>query len=188
MATPIPQAFLLVDGYNIIGNWNSLKQTRDRHGLEPARRELVEMLINYTAHKGYEAEVVFDAQYRKTPSIKEQFTPNLAVCYTAFAETADTYIEKICAGFSRKTNPAPSRIIVATSDRAQRLTVVGYGAEWLSAQRLGSEVDLTIRHLNKPQQSRQQPQSRFLASSLDAQVRQRLAQLRLGIVPPSPET
>ena len=68
------------------------------------------------------------------------------------------------------------------------LTVVGYGAEWLSAQRLGSEVDLTIRHLNKPQQSRQQPQSRFLASSLDAQVRQRLAQLRLGIVPPSPET
>lgn len=188
MATHPPQAFLLVDGYNIIGNWTSLKQTRDRHGLEPARRELVEMLINYTAHKGYEAEVVFDAQYCKTPSIKEKFTPNLAVCYTAFAETADTYIEKLCAGFSRKANPAPSRIIVATSDRAQRLTVVGYGAEWLSAQRLGNEVDSTIRHLTKRQQTPQPMSGRFLASSLDSRVRQRLSQLRLGIVPQSPET
>ncbi|MFM7437876.1 MAG: NYN domain-containing protein, partial [Snowella sp.] len=106
----------------------------------------------------------------------------------AFAETADTYIEKFCAGFSRKTNPAPSRVIVATSDRAQRLTVVGYGAEWLSAQRLGSEVDLTIRHLTKRQQSQKPMSGRFLASSLDSQVRQRLSQLRLGIVPQSPET
>jgi predicted RNA-binding protein with PIN domain len=184
MATPPPQAFLLVDGYNIIGHWPCLKQTRDRHGLEPARRELVETLINYTAHNGYKAEVVFDAQYRKTPSIKEQFTPTLAVCYTAFAETADTYIEKICAGFSRKTNPTPSRIIVATSDRAQQLTVVGYGAEWFSAQHFSSEVDTTIRHISKRKRPQQPTQGRFLANSLDAQVRQRLAELRLGIVTP----
>jgi predicted RNA-binding protein with PIN domain len=184
MATPPPQAFLLVDGYNIIGHWPSLKQTRDRHGLEPARRELVETLINYTAHKGYKAEVVFDAQYRKTPSIKEQFTPALTVCYTAFAETADTYIEKFCAGFYHQKLAAPPRVIVATSDRAQQLTVVGYGAEWLSAQRFSSEVDTAIRHISKGKRPQQRNQGRFLANSLDAQVRQRLAELRLGIVTP----
>lgn len=184
MATPPTQAFLLVDGYNIIGNWASLKQTWDRYGLEPARRELVETLINYTAHKGYKTEIVFDAQYCKTPSIKEKFTPSLAVCYTAFAETADTYIEKICADFYRQKLPATPRIIVATSDRAQQLTVMGYGAEWLSAQHFSREVDTAIRQISRRKRPQKRSQGRFLANSLDATVRQRLAELRLGIVPP----
>ena len=47
---------LLVDGYNIIGSWSTLKATRDRHGLEQARHELVETLINYTVHKGYKTQ------------------------------------------------------------------------------------------------------------------------------------
>ena len=48
MNTPTHSALLLVDGYNIIGSWTSLKLTRDRDGLETARQELVERLLNYT--------------------------------------------------------------------------------------------------------------------------------------------
>jgi uncharacterized protein len=33
-------SLLLVDGYNIIGAWSSLKKIRDRDGLEAARQEL----------------------------------------------------------------------------------------------------------------------------------------------------
>jgi uncharacterized protein len=177
----IPQALLLVDGYNIIGAWSYLKQTRDRDGLESARRELVEVLINYTAHAGYTTQVVFDSHYQKTPGIQENYTSSLSVYYTAFAQTADTYIEKICASFKHRENLSTNRIIVATSDRAQRLTAVGYGAEWMSAQRLASEVDLSARQITKKHRPKKQAQGRFLFNSLDPQAQQRLAQWRRGI-------
>lgn len=90
----ISQALLLVDGYNIIGAWSYLKETRDRDGLESARRELVEVLINYTAHAGYTTQVVFDSHFQKTPGVQESHTSSLSVYFTAFAQTADTYIEK----------------------------------------------------------------------------------------------
>jgi hypothetical protein len=178
---PLPsQALLLVDGYNVIGAWSELKKTRDRHGLESARQELVEVLINYTAIKGYETQVVFDAHYQRTPSYSESHTPDLSVYYTAFAETADTYIEKFCASFRYKERRHP-RLIVATSDRAQRLTVVGYGAEWLSAQRLAGEVDLAVHQIQRKKRPEKKAQSRFLFNSLDPQAQQRLQQWRQGI-------
>ena len=61
MARSEPQAFLLVDGYNVIGAWSELKQARDCEGLETARWQLVETLTNYSAFQGYATEVVFDA-------------------------------------------------------------------------------------------------------------------------------
>ena len=178
-----PQAALLVDGYNIIGAWNYLKQTRDAAGLETARWQLIEALINYTAFKGLVTQIVFDAQYQQTPGNQEVKTDNLSVYYTTFGETADTYIERTCASYFRqyvhKTNS--SRLIVATSDRAQRLTVVGYGAEWMSAQQLRCEVESAYQRARRQQKPRKQSSSRFLANSLDAKARDSLAQMRWGI-------
>jgi predicted RNA-binding protein with PIN domain len=178
MAVSPSQPLLLVDGYNIIGAWSSLTKTRDYHGLASARRELVEVLINYTAHQGFETRIVFDAQYQKTPSCQESFTSNLSVYYTAWAQTADTYIEKICASFYRRDSVSSSRLIVATSDRAQRLTVVGYGAEWMSAQRLATEVESAVHQMKEKHRTKKQAQSRFLFNSLDAKVQERLTQWR----------
>lgn len=175
------QALLLVDGYNIIGAWSSLKKTRDRYGLELARQELVEALISYTTHQGFETQVVFDAQYQKTPSFQENYTPTLSVHYTAFAQTADTYIERFCASFRHQYALVPSRLIVATSDHAQKLTILGYGAEWMSAQRLASEVESSERQVKNKHRTKKQSQGRFLFNSLDAKVQQRLAQWRKGL-------
>lgn len=180
MSSKSSQVLLLVDGYNVIGAWSELKKTRDRHGLESARQELIEVLINYTAIKGYETQVVFDAHYQKTPSYSESHTPDVSAYYTAFAETADTYIEKFCASFRYREHRYP-RLIVATSDRAQRLTVVGYGAEWLSAQRLAGEVDLAASQIKHKKRPEKKSQSRFLFNSLDPQAQQRLQQWRQGI-------
>ena len=150
MSRSLPQAVLLVDGYNIIGTWSCLKKTRDDTGLEAARWQLAEALLNYSAFQGFVTQIVFDAQYQNTGSNQEIITQNLSVYYTDFGQTADTYIEKSCASFRpylrgvlpQQASPGkssyqsrPSRLIVATSDRVQQLMVLGYGAEWMSAQK-----------------------------------------------------
>jgi len=172
-----PKVMLLVDGYNIIGSWSGLKQTRDRYGLEFARQELIEALINYSAFQGYSTDVVFDSQYRQTPNQIEKFSALVSAHYTAFNQTADTYIEKLCAQFHRQINSP--RIIVATSDRVQQLTVVGYGAEWISAPRLEGEVYLTTKS-KRNQRPQKKSQGRFLFNTLDAKTQQRLVQMRTG--------
>lgn len=178
------QAILLVDGYNIVGDWSDLKKSRDRHGLEAARHELVECLINYSAAVAYRTKVVFDAHYQDTPRSTEMHTSALSVHYTAFAETADTYIEKFCATFSRKKYQQEStRLIVATSDRAQQLTVVGYGAEWLSAPMLAREVEQTAQKTKSKtkKQTKKLPSGRFLFNTLDPVAQKRLRQMQRGI-------
>jgi len=181
MASLKNQAFLLVDGYNIIGAWPILKKSRDHYGLEAARHKLVECLINYSAHNGLKTEVVFDAHYQRTPAYQETYTDNVSVYYTDFGQTADTYIEKLCASFYRQQVSAPMRLIVATSDNAHRLTVMGYGAEWLSAQRLEAEVDFSSVRLRNRQKAPIKSQSRFLYNSIDPKAREVLSQWRHGI-------
>ncbi len=174
------QALLLVDGYNVVGAWPELRRERDRHGLAAARRQLVETLTGYSAFQGYATQVVFDSQYRDTSSSQEIITPNLAVHYTDFGQTADTFIEKACADFRFDMRKFNQRLIVATSDRAQQLTVVGYGAEWMSAERLAADVSIITQRVQRQQKSVKKSSGRFLANSLDPDAQQRLAQLRFG--------
>jgi predicted RNA-binding protein with PIN domain len=175
-----PQALLLVDGYNVIGRWADLRQVCDRDGLEPARRQLIEALAGYSTFQGFDTHIVFDSQYRDSGSSREVITPNLSVCYTDFGQTADSYIEKSCADFRYDLRKFQQRLIVATSDRAQQLTVVGYGAEWLSAERLGAEVEAITRRVERQQKPSKKPSSRFLAHALDPAAQQRLMKLRFG--------
>ncbi len=182
MSSTSHKAILLVDGYNIIGAWSCLKKTRDTAGLEAARIELVETLTGYSAFEGYHTEVVFDAHYQNTPSNKQVINHHMSVYYTDFGQTADTYIEKLCASLrDRVAQALISRVVVATSDRAQQLMVQGYGAQWLSAQQLCHEVQSNICRIRKKYKSQKRPSSRFLASSIDAKARQRLAELRMGL-------
>ena len=182
MPRSLPQAVLLVDGYNMIGAWPCLKKTRDGNGLEAARWQLVEALLNYSAFQGFETQIVFDAQYQNTCSNQEIITQNLSVYYTDFGQTADTYIEKCCACFRPYLHKSHlSRLIVATSDRVQQLMVLGYGAEWMSAEKLRYEVDYTAIRARRQHKPGKQSSSRFLANSLDAKARQRLAEMRRGL-------
>ncbi|MDJ0510640.1 MAG: NYN domain-containing protein [Crocosphaera sp.] len=166
---------LLVDGYNIIGSWSPLKSTRDHHGLEQARHELVETLINYTAHKGYKTRVVFDSQYQKTPSSIEHHSTHLSICFTAWTQTADTYIEKVCASFFRRQETDHNRIIVATSDRDQYLTAMGYGAEWMSVDVLAKDIESARSQVKRKQSHHKRSRGRLLFNCLDAQSQEKLA-------------
>jgi uncharacterized protein len=192
------QAVLLVDGYNVIGAWTELhasdKQTKgqrqkngnplqsgSREDLEAARSKLVEELINYSAYEDYETKVVFDAYSRDAPAYCEIITPNLSIHYTDFLETADTFIEKFCAAFRHDLQYSASRLIVATSDRAQQLTAIGFGAEWISSLQLISEVDFSAKRSKRRHRPQKQSSSRFLFNSLDSKAQARLSALRHGL-------
>jgi uncharacterized protein len=181
MSSPPYEAFLLVDGYNIIGSWSELKENRDRFGLEAARKVLIESLINYSPMVSYYTQIVFDAHYQKTPSYLEEYTPLVSAYYTAFAETADTYIEKFCATSRHQRQLNQSlRLIVATNDRTQRNVVTGYDAECISAQRLAGELEITARRMRNKKRPAKKSSGRFLFHALDPIAQQRLRQLRQG--------
>ena len=180
MASSTYQAILLVDGYNIIGYSPYLKKIKKKYGLELARDYLIESLINYTGYKAIEGKVVFDAHYQKTPSNEEQHGDRPSSYYTAYAETADTYIEKFCASFYHERDDRKTRLIVATSDQAQRHTVVGYGAEWMSAQGLVAEIDNTNNRQRKNLNNRSQSRGRFLFNSLDSKTQKALQKMRFN--------
>jgi uncharacterized protein len=186
------QAVLLVDGYNVVGAWTDLHersnninplQSGSREELEAAREKLVEALINYSAFEDYDTKVVFDAYSRDAPAYCEIVTPNLSIHYTDFLETADTYIEKFCAAFRHDLQYSASRLIVATSDRAQQLTVIGFGAEWISALQLISDVDFSAKRSKRRHRPQNQSSGRFLFNSLDPKAQAKLSALRHGITP-----
>jgi hypothetical protein len=70
---------------------------------------------------------------------------------------------------------------VATSDRAQQLTVMGYGAEWMSAKQLELDIDRMARSVRRNQRTPKRSQGRFLVRSLDPDAQERLDKLRFGI-------
>ncbi|MEO0409874.1 MAG: NYN domain-containing protein, partial [Cyanobacteria bacterium P01_A01_bin.135] len=93
--------------------------------------------------------------------------------------TADTYIEKQCADFRYDVRRFECRLIVATSDRTQRRMVVGYGAEWMSAQRLLS--DMSAQHQQVRQRKQPKKSTGRLSGALDPVALQRLSQMRYGL-------
>lgn len=174
-------ARLLVDGYNIIGAWSLLQQAVQQEGFEAARQTLIETLVNYSSYRGYETQIVFDAYARDLPGEQEQITQHLSVQFTDFGQTADSYIEKVCATFLRQASARRKRLLVATSDRAQQQTVTGYGAEWMSALQLETDVRFASAGVRQRQRSRKRSGSHYLMNSLDQGVKDKLTQLRFGL-------
>ncbi|MFM7885188.1 MAG: NYN domain-containing protein [Pseudanabaena sp.] len=169
---------MLVDGYNIIGLWRPLQEIRDLRGFDVARSHLTETMVNFSAYHGYKTTLVFDAYVQATPAKIERVTKNLKLYFTEHNETADTYIERQCGQYRRDPLRHLKRIIVVTSDRAQQLTAVGFGAEWLSAMALAQEVEATLRSV----QSRQRPQkaniNNLLGNRIDRDTKDKLAKWR----------
>ncbi len=180
MKRVLSQAILLVDGYNIVGAWQTLKNVRDQLGLEESRRQLVEIMTGFAAYNAYEVQVVFDAHYQDTPGSREIITHLCSVYYTNHGQSADSYIEKTCADFRRDIRKFQQRIIVATDDRALQLTAIGFGAEWRSSDHLNSEVEISYSSVRNSQSSKGKSTGRFLMNGLDPEAQAKLDRLRFG--------
>ena len=57
------QQLLIVDAYNMIGNWPELNHLKQTDRLPQARDELISMLTEYKKITGLNISLVFDAMY-----------------------------------------------------------------------------------------------------------------------------
>ncbi|NIK12915.1 NYN domain-containing protein [Alkalibacillus almallahensis] len=126
---------LVVDGYNIIGDWDELKSLSERD-LEQARSRLIEMLAEYQAYTGHRVIVVFDAYYVRGV---ERFynTLQVEVIFTREKETADDKIERLV----KELMNVKTKVYVATSDYAEQWTIFARGALRKSARELAIEIN-----------------------------------------------
>ena len=127
---------LIVDGYNVVHAWPSLKRLVATASLEAARVELIERLSVYGMVSGEEVTVVFDAHHSKAMSNSEETVDGVRVVFTRRGHSADHSIERL----AYRASQAGDIITVATSDRFQRDLVRGMGGAVISALELERRV------------------------------------------------
>jgi predicted RNA-binding protein with PIN domain len=141
---------IIVDGYNVIYAWESLKNTAAIN-LEDARRTLMDMLSNYVAFTKKEVVLVFDA-YRVKDGRGSDFSQGgLRVVFTKQDETADAYIEKMMhdlgPDYSIRTVTGDRLVqFAALHSGVLRMTPKEFEAE---VTRVGAEINDFLRKLEE---------------------------------------
>ena len=128
---------LLVDGYNMIGDWPELQVLKDKD-LDQARQILIEKMAEYKAYRGYRVIVVFDA-YEVKGLGSEDNKYDVEIIYTKEKETADQCIERLV----KQLKNIRTKVYVATSDYTEQRTIFQQGAYRKSAR----ELELEIKHI-----------------------------------------
>lgn len=121
--TAEPKPILIVDGYNIIGAWDELKDLKEA-AMGSARDQLIATLSAYLPWCWRRIIVVFDGQ-----SFAWDYVEGVEVVFTESSESADTMVEKLAAGLA-----ATCSVEVATSDIAEYRAASNLGARVLSAK------------------------------------------------------
>ncbi|SHG12712.1 NYN domain-containing protein [Ornithinibacillus halophilus] len=134
---------LIVDGYNIIGDWEELKYLKEKD-IGQARDRLIEMMAEYQSFSGQRVIIVFDAYYvRGIESKLKQY--KVEIIYTREKETADECIERLV----KKVKNIKTQVYVATSDYAEQRTIFGQGALRKSARELLIELENAKREIKE---------------------------------------
>jgi predicted RNA-binding protein with PIN domain len=123
---------LIVDGYNVIHAWPSLKKILSEASLEAARDKLVDRLSVLGMVTGSDVTVVFDAHHSTARANSQELIEGVHVLFTRKGHSADHAIERI----AYEASQAADVITVATSDRFQRDLVRGMGGAVISALEL----------------------------------------------------
>lgn len=125
---------VIVDGYNVVHAWPSLKRLMSEASLEAARDSLVQRLSVLGYITGADVTVVFDSHQAAANS--RETVEGVHVMFTRRGHSADHAIERIAYDASQ----AGDVITVATSDRFQRDMVRGMGGAVISALELERRV------------------------------------------------
>ena len=127
---------LIVDGYNVIHAWPSLKRLVADASLEAARDELIRRLSVLGIVSGESVTVVFDAHHSAAMANSQETVDGVQVIFTRKGHSADHAIERIAYQMSGSGD----NLTVATSDRFQRDLVRGVGGAVISALELERQV------------------------------------------------
>ncbi len=126
--------YLLVDGYNVIFAWDSLKALA-KDNVDGARNTLINILCNYQGYKKCEVILVFDAYKVKGNTGDVEKIDNINVVYTKEVETADMYIEKVSHKLAKN-----NKVRVVTSDALEQLIILEGGALRVSSKEFFYEI------------------------------------------------
>ncbi len=143
---PLPpprQKWLLVDGYNILFAWDSLKE-QAKTDLDAARRQLCNALRSYAGFTGTQVTVVFDGYRVKGNPGEKALEGNIRVVYTGEGETADRYLEELAARIGKN-----DAVWVASSDSLIQLSSFRSGVLRISARELEQEVARARKEMDK---------------------------------------
>ncbi len=146
-----PQKKLLIlDGYNLIYSWDSLKELAD-FSLEKARETLMDILSNYVAYTKTELVLVFDAYLVKDGTGSDYTHDGYRVVFTKQDETADAFIEKMMHELGPNYN-----VTVVTGDRLLQFSAVHSGILRMTAEefrddltRVGNQINDFLRKLSE---------------------------------------
>ena len=125
---------MIIDGYNVIYSWESLKKISD-FSLEKARETLMDILSNYVAFTKIEVVLVFDAYLVKDGMGSDTKRGGYRVVYTKEDQTADTFIEIMMNELGPNYN-----IRVVTGDRLLRNSAVVSGILRMTAKEFEKEI------------------------------------------------
>jgi predicted RNA-binding protein with PIN domain len=132
---PVPQKRLtIVDGYNVIFSWESLKSYA-KTNLDDARKSLMDTMSNYVAFTKTELVLIFDAYLVKDGRGSDFETDGYRVIFTKEDITADAYIEKMM----HDLGPDYS-VRVVTGDRMVQNAAVCSGILRMTPAEFESEV------------------------------------------------
>ena len=136
---------LIVEGYNIVHAWPSLKRLLTSASLEAAREKLVERLSVLGMISGEEVTVVFDAHHSSAMSNSEETVDGVRVVFTRKGHSADHSIERL----AYRASEAGEIITVATSDRFEGDLVRGMGGAVITALELERRVEDAEREMTR---------------------------------------
>mgnify|MGYP002622771071 CR=1 FL=1 len=144
---PAGEEFVLVDGYNVIFAWESLRQVA-RESIDSAREALIRMMINYNGCRDCRLILVFDAYKVNGGVEKVEERGGVYIVYTRESEIADAFIERAV----QKLKGSKRQVRVVTSDGLEQLIVMGRGALRVPASAFEKEVQAADKQLSEMMQ------------------------------------
>lgn len=139
--------WLVVDGYNVMFAWDSLKELT-KSNYEASRNRLVERMCNYAGFTRHHVILVFDAYKVGGGRGSSERYHNIDIIYTKEEQTADSYIERCTLQLRRENKNAAIRVV--SSDSNVQQISLGHGALRVSSREFEREVtnvEETIRRL-----------------------------------------
>ncbi len=163
---------VFVDGYNVINSWPGLRETKE-YSLESSRKNLIDILQNYSVYKNCRVFLVFDAHLvNKNIGSKETYG-NLVVVFTKEGETADSYIEKYINSIGRKTE-----VSVVTSDSLEQQVTFQRGATRMSAMEFYFEIQEMKKIIAAKVEKKHSQKRNLLEDIIEDEVLEKLEKIR----------
>lgn len=164
--------YMFVDGYNVINQWKILKNIKDEN-LDYARDKLVDLLQEYSVVKSTNIIVVFDAHLQKGNIGSIQKIGNIEVVYTKEGETADCFIERNVANYSKK-----GQVYVVTSDYIEQRIALQMGGIRITPLELWWEIETLKKDVQKKSNVSYKDKTITLADILDDEILEKLEKMR----------